>query len=689
MSEEAPPSAERELYLGIQRDRLLRRARWGGVALVFSPLIPYELIDGTPQFIWQILAELPPAALASAFALSAAGVAIFVAQLRTKRAGSLALVVLTALATALGVARLGADRAAWDVLPLPESLVERPLSMLLGLALAGAGTQLVFKAHARRVARALLVASIVVTAFFYLVPSHGESPIVSMFRIAIALPLLPGFRYMLGFGLILGVLSFPAFVSVFSLVFALSPPKHEPRVIARLVTFGFPALLAFFVFRSLLVSFGDASLPGTLGSVVVLAALLGTSSAALETLGEIAVSRGIDVSGVPGWPLRRVGFVCGGASVFLLVTEAVLARPPTKGVSWSLGAPSPEHDHLFGELLGAWSTDRSRWDRRLRSGSSAQELVELKAAEHALSREAESADPGVKAALRELVLESRDLDLAGRRWHRLVSDVNDANRRAGYPYYVDPTLAIIETRDGLDRRFSLASYRIEAVRPVHVGSDEFATLHVRRLSGSSGHDNLLGFSRDVQPFALIVLDEIEPLEKELTELGKLPVPSCGSELGSSAAALTCGRALGKIVAGGKLHELMIADTERHELQHQIDGPHLRVPSEVMDRLGGYAPRARDRVNRELSAYLAEMSGEGTSPVIGLIALYRFSHAPYGHYLHHVAVLAASALVSRELEEDLDPAFAEIFALDDGTMRERVRDAWRRLYGKSLPVVSAG
>lgn len=675
------------MYLGIQHDRLRRRARWGGIVLFLSPAIPYELVDGTPLFLWQLMGELPPAALLSALALSLAGVVIFVLSFRAKRPSTLASGVVASLFTSLVLQRLGADRAAWDVLPLPDSLSDRPVTMLSGLAFAGAGIQLAFKEHTRKIARIFLVSSLLCTALFYIIPANGESPIVSIFRLVVALPLLPGFRYQLGFGLILLVLQFPGIVALFSLVFTLSPPRHEPRIVGRVITFGFPALIAFFVFRSLLVSFGDASLPGTLGSVLVLAALLGTSSAALEVLGELAASGGVDVSGIPGWPIRKMAIVCGATSVVLLVGQFILARPPTKGVSWTLAAGSPELDLLFGKQLGDWSYNRSRWDRRLREGSGAQELALLKGTEKKVKDGAESADPRVKEALRSLVLDSRDLDLAGRRWHRLVSDLNDANRLAGYPYYVDPTLSIIETKDGLDRRFSLASYRIHAVHPVKVGSSSFATLQVRRLSGSSGHDNLMGFSRDVQPFALVVLDEIEPLEKELTECGSADPPLCVSGFDSGPAGAACGRVLGSVVQSKKLMDALVASTERHELQHQIDGPHLPVASAVMDRLGGYAPAARERVNRELSAYIAEMSAESAPPALGLVAFYRFAQAPPGNFLNHVAVLAVSALVDRDAESDMTAAFVELFALTDHELSERVQAAWRRLYGRRLPKLS--
>src|SRR5690606_29475863 len=191
------------------------------------------------------------------------------------------------LAAAWLLERLGADRAAWDVLPLPDSLTDRPLSMLFGLSLVGAGINLSHKPHARRVGRLLLGAAAVVIAGFYLWPARGEAPITTIVRVLIAMPSLPDVRFVLGHSLILMVALFPASMGVLGSIVALSPPAQEPRVVGRLATFGLPALLGFFVFRSLLLSFGDSSLPATIGGVALLAALLGSLSAAIEVLGEL------------------------------------------------------------------------------------------------------------------------------------------------------------------------------------------------------------------------------------------------------------------------------------------------------------------------------------------------------------------------------------------------------------------
>jgi hypothetical protein len=716
-------SAEDELFFGLSSDRLRRRCRWAGVVLALSFAIPYEHVDGVPQFLWQILGELPPAAIVAAFSTAGAGIAILLASGKARRASTLALIVVASLAAAWLLERLGADRAAWDVLPLPESLPGRPLSMLVGLGAVGAGMNLAFKPHARRAARIVLGLAILSIAGFYLWPARGEAPITTIVRILLELPLLPGFRFVLGAGLMLLVISFPAFVAVLGLFTALSPPSNEPRVISRLVTFGLPGLLGFFVFRSLLLSFGDSSLPATIGGVALLAALLGLLAAAIEVLVEVSVLRGHEpgeaaASGRPALPkLVRAAAGASGALLVLGAAQWWLARPPPKGIDWKLRAPSSDADAVFGATLEDWSRIRLRWDDRVREASSASAMVELKAAERAVKERASPLDPPVRDALTALLLESRDLDLAGRRWFRLVSDLNEANRTSGAPYYVDPSVSMFQTPDGLRRRFGVHGFRIERVRAVRAGAARFATLHVRRLGKGGGRHGLLGFSRDQQPFALVVLDEIEKNEAELAPLAGADPPSCSGAdpslaLGSTAfgsdsavfgaleldkAMLDCGRAIANLILEDRaaLAPALVSMTERHELQHQIDGPHLPLSSAVLERMGGYTKNAQELVNRELSAYIAELTVAGASPKLGLIALLRFTRSGPRSALHHISVLAVEALTRRELTNrfggtepgEVAKSFAQLFSEDDATLRQRATRAWEELYDEVLPEIS--
>ena len=86
--------------------------------------------------------------------------------------------------------------------------------------------------------------------------------------------------------------------------------------------------------------------------------------------------------------------------------------------------------------------------------------------------------------------------------------------------------------------------------------------------------------------------------------------------------LDCGRVVADFVKKdpAALLPALVAITERHELQHQIDGPHLPLPSALLERMGGYTHAAQEHVNRELSAYIAELTTPDVSPKLSLIPL---------------------------------------------------------------------
>jgi hypothetical protein len=695
--EEAPPSAERELFFGMAAERLRGRARWAAVLLLLAFVVPYELVDDRPLFVWEIVRELPLAAAIAAFAVSLAGLAILIFTWSTRRAGSLAVAVLASLAGVALVIRLGADRAAWDVLPLPESVTNRPLAAMLGLSLTGAGLGLAFKPHTRRAGRIVLAVAAVMILLFYVWPARGEAPITTLARLALVFPSLPSFRFMLGYGLVALVACYPGLVALLAAGAALRPPAREPRMLILLAVFGFPGLLLMFVFRSLLLTFGDSSLPATLGSVAVLVGFLGVVASAVEVLTEVLVLRGRELTDAPGWPIRRALSVAAAALAVIGLGEWILARPPEKGVDWKLAPATPAADALYGTALGKYNVARLRWDDRVRERSSASEMVDFKAAARELVDTARTVDAGVGSSFEALVRESRQLDLAGRRWYRLVGDTNEASRRAGLPYYVDPAVFMHRSEDGLRRRFGVYSYRIERVRAVRVGSQRFATLHVRRIGLARDGHQRLGFSRDLQPFALVVLDEIEPFETELAEFAGNDPPSCGEALDAEApeASRRCSEILRDVVrAPGGLGPALVAMTERHELEHQIDGPHLPLSEAVLDGLASYSESAQDTVNRELSAYVAELTSAEGQPQLGLVHLLRFAWAPPRSSLHHVSLLAFEALADRELRlpllgmdrPRLAAAFVELSRLDAPTLRDRARTAWHRLYDTRLPEV---
>lgn len=682
------------LFFNLASARLRGRALWGAIVLGLAILLPYEVVDGAPQWIFGILAELPAAAVIAAFAPTLAAIAILVARARCLRETSLAIAILAILASAAAIVKIGADAAAWDVLRLPTSFAERPTPAVIGLALAAAGANLMFKPHARRIARGLLAASLLAIVVYYGWPARGESPLMTVFRALAQIGDLP-VRFQIGLLMVAGFALFPLLAVLLACVHAWVPPRGEQSIAGLIATFGLPALIAFLLYRAMLTANGSVEIVASAAGAALLGALLALVAASTEVLVDGLTAPEVDMpAGLP--PKRAALFAVAGA-VAAILAQSLVALPPSKGVDWTLGPATDGATKLFTENVATWSSARASWDARLRRESGATEMLRVRSAAREMVAAAKSVDPGLANALDALAREADSLDVAGRRWYRLVAEVNESSRRAGLPFYLDPTVHIFQTKEGLVRTFRVSSYRIEAVHPVKAGRSSFATLHVRALFGAHGHASRLGFSRDLDPYALVVLDEIEAAEKDYREALSKESPTCGSASDSEAhrALRNCGDALAEL-ASGKLREQLTAMTERHELQHQIDGPHLPLSSQILKRMPGYHEDTQARANRELSAYLAELTSDAP-PKLGLIHLIPFALVARGGAEHHVAVIVLSALSGRKIPRvdrlegvdsaELATAIDELFALDDGTLRTRAGALWKDAFGKSLPELS--
>lgn len=694
--------SEVALFFGLSSQRLRARCRWGGGALALALVLPYEVIDGAPQFVWQLAPELPPAGVLAALAPTVAGLSLVLASYLARRATSLAIWTLAALVITAIVIQLGADAAAWEVLPLPESLTDRPTPALLALALTAAGVSLLFRPRALNVGRAVIGAAFASAALFYAWPARGEAPIAAIARALTSLPDLPGWRFQLGMLIVALVALWPLIIAGVGVHRALRPPSREPRVLVAVAVHGLPGILLMGAYRALLGAQGGAGVVASVLALLILDALLAMASSAVEVLGEALVTPEAELEQAPGLPIQRAALIAAGAAVVIAAAQGALSRPPQKGVAWAPAAATPEGDRLFGELIHAWSQARRSWDQRVRQDSSATALVAVKGAARELTGAARGLDPGLGAAVEELTREAGDLDLGGRRWYRLIGDVNEASRRAGLPYYVDPTADIYKTEDGLRRHFHAHSYRIEKVRRFLVGGRELATLQVRQLGHRRDGHLRLGFSRDLQPFALVVLDELEPFAEEVRAMGAAAPPRCTEkeEANADEALRRCGEVLGQAVAvlggPGQLGAALTAATERHELQHQVDGPHLAMAGLVLTRLAPYADEVQRRANRELSAYVAEMTAPGGAPRLSLVHVARFALLGRRGVEHHVGVIALEALGGHRVRDDrggvdrdaVGRALGELSAEGDDALRARAARAWEDLFGAALPEVKA-
>jgi len=678
--------------------RLAFRARWAAAVLLLTPLLPYELIDGRPQFLWQLAGELSSAGLLAALAVSGAGLAVMAIGVLAKDASAQAIATLGALLGAALVIKLGAEQSAWEALPLPESLASRPGWAMLALALTASGAYLTFPARTRRLGHSYLVTAVAITAVYYGWPTRGEAPIATVGRALGSLDMLPSWRFKLGFVVMATLALWPALVAMVGLLHVRTPPTDAHPVIGIVALYGLPLLMAMFIFRGVPGSADYGwNLFAAAGAVAVLAAIVSLLASALEVLGGALAS---DPEAGPRPMPRRALATTVGALVTLGATQALLARPPTKGVRWVLSEATTEGNALYTQALPQWNHARLRWDQEARHRSGAQATLAVRGAGRALVEAAGGIDAALGRAMSTLTRESAGLHVAGRRWYRLVGAVNDAARAAGLPYYLDPTVVTFRGPDGLRRHLDVRTYRIEAVRRYRADGRDFATLHVRNIGGRGLP--LLGFSRDLQPFALVATDEIAEFEDTLLSGAAASPPTCDKEPRSDLARPgleRCGTVLAALVeaVSGGLRPAIVALTDRHELQHQIDGPHLVMSGAVLDHLPRHGEQLRERVNRELSAYVAELVTAEAPPKLGLLHLMRFAiNAGPGAAEHHVALIALEALTGEPVVDahgdvnllEAIAAFDALSRLDDAALRQRAHVAWRNLYGFALAGVVA-
>ena len=690
------------MFYRMSASRLRSRCFAAGLVLMASILIPFEVIGGRGIFVWSVLPELGTAAKIGALAPAVAGLFLFLLGLRPKgreglvieRPTSRAIAVIAAFVAVNGALFLGREASAWGVLPLPDSLTTRPAPFLAVFALTAAGVVLRFHARARKGGTALLLASIVAALAFYLWPSRGEIPAQTIGRAIVSVATLSDVRFQIGYGMILLFVLAPLVIALGGLFYVSRVPEREHPGLAILSVWAVPGMMLLFVYRAFITGGIGVQTIATAFFALLILAVVGPLASALEVLVIGVTSPDPEAELLGGARPAVAGGLAAALVTGLLVTSYVLGRPAPKGVDWRLAEPTPEWNKVYGELLPSWQVARLVRDSHARAdqgtGAEAQVRAKGRARDMLAAIKAQPSGKGVLPAMESLASDVDDLELSGRAFGRLVAEANDAARSDGLPYYLDPEIRIRTTEQATTRVFYVTPYRVQEVHGYRVGGARFATLLVDAMTGD--HHVHLGFSRDQDPFALVERSEIKWYSERLAK-GE---DTCGKgQAGVSAQNVAlCDAALVKQrdLLGASLETAVLAGTERHELQHQIDGPHMVLSGILTEMMAGYSDEAQDRANRELSAYIAEMTAKEAPPQLALIHLFPFGVSPRGSSEHRVAILLLETLSGKKLRigaREVDPdayaaAFEEQVSRPDSDLRDAARRAWRTHFGADLP-----
>ncbi|MEM9693330.1 MAG: hypothetical protein AAGA56_12350, partial [Myxococcota bacterium] len=372
-------------------------------------------------------------------------------------------------------------------------------------------------------------------------------------------------------------------------------------------------------------------------------------------------------------PDRRFLAVTTAVALSVAAIQAGLARPPDKGVYWPLTQDVPAR------LLPLYKTLalRAHGPRSAR-----RDMTDL--------------PPRLAPAITDLDAVIGDPNATSRDWYRAVADVNAVHRELGLPVYLDPRIELQLSPEGVRRRVEIAPYRVARAPRYRGGNGDYTALRLRGLTetqAASHRFGLLGFSRDQQPYALIVLEAVDAYALDLARWGSATPPRCGTayEPDADRALRRCGSMLAAL-ADASWSELALREVERHEIQHQIDGPNLPLALPLVFDAG--TEEQRHRISRELSAYFAQLM-VSELPRVALTVPLRF--AALGgrtEVYHEAAVLMFEALgtsASVRTTDGIDAAaladtYDELVSISDAELRARSRAAYQRMFRRELAEV---
>lgn len=549
------------------------------------------------------------------------------------------------------------------VFPPPAVLVAALVAVALHLA----------PEHGQR-ARGLFALALVIAALHYLWPTPSQGPLARLWTVVLPSVLHARLPQKLSAAVLALFVLSPTLVIGGAWLYLGRVRTRRPLPI-WLGLCGAPVALLPFVSRAVAGRRGDpAALVEAFAELLLGLLLLVGAGFALAVVSRASARRAA---------LRHsAGIVAGLAAVVVLTSLVPWAFGRERFAPWRPGAPTAGSERLFAETLPAWN-DRDAPRAPTSEPSSTVSDDELVGA-------AEAVDPALGAAGRALARVARDGRSSLGDWERRVAELNAASRARQLPFYVDPTEAVV-SGSGRERWFRLDTYRIERAAAYQTPDGGVELLEVRRLTPERTPASTLGLSRDSEPRAVVLLDAVEQYAMELDGLAAREPPRCTRRASKhperEAAILACGALLQGRAKVEPLSDALRRTVARHELQHQLDGVEPPVAKSLASRARASGLALPPRINRELSAYLAEMASPAGAPRLSLVRLLRMTLIDAQRIDGAAAGLALQALAV-DAATDAEPprperAFVELSTLTEPELRARAARAWQRELGREL------
>jgi hypothetical protein len=318
------------------------------------------------------------------------------------------------------------------------------------------------------------------------------------------------------------------------------------------------------------------------------------------------------------------------AGAFFIIGASLMiwkSQPYRPNLDWTLGAPTTAQNEIFTKHFPRYVTALSRYSYIQAKGTESKDHKDrVERQVEILLGAAYAIDRDFGEDVRSFVRISEDPDFSGRVWLRAIRRINERVRALDMPYYIQANYVEMSPNARIRRIFYVLTYQVERLRRFNVDGEEYAAIHLRKLGGLNLGGRWLGLVRGDMPFALVMLDEVEDhADNVLNAISH--EGGCGSSESSyhplaERADTACASFINEILTqrGFDVHEdrevlrdlfidIQIRSTERHELQHLVDGKGPDIPLELFE----LAPRASDAqlsmAAKELSAQLAEFNTE--------------------------------------------------------------------------------